>query len=368
MKPFTDWLSMKQSHEERLPLLHDGVVQGIDQNGQLIWETKRGFQFEGSFETRVQISCDGHTVRFSGNPSRFGRPDNVFGFDLPTSIRRINEILGRLGLPPFTAGRRLLRPSKRTNFDFGNLEADQQIRQLHLVQPAFVQVPKHSNESIVDVEWTGARFMRIDSTQNYFLGSPENARHYLQWLFTQQPSRQTKVGTYPDGTTVDWGRGSRRIYAKFYLKFLEMQRGKVAHDPALVEWAAMNGLGRFEISLKSTQLQTMGMQFLGSLDMDLLDSFFEERASILTRASIEHDNFSDLPAYLRCVARDYLAGDDMSKIPLSTFKRKRKALLAYGIDIAVPRNVYQFQPRVRVIELKPAHMPVFYQLDERLAA
>jgi hypothetical protein len=365
---FIDWISMYQSHEHPLPKIDDGVVQGIDLDGQLVWQTVRGFQFEGSFETKVMVSCDGNTVKFSGNPSRFGRPDNVFGYDLATALRRVNAIVEKLGLPPFTAGRRILRPTRRSSFDFGNLEADQQIRQLHLVQPAYSQVPRHSNESIVDVEWTGARITRLDLTQNYSLGGADNARHYLQWLFTQQPSRQTKVGTYPDGSTVDWGRGSRRIYAKFYLKFLEMARGQLTHSPQLVEWATNEGLGRFELSLKSTQLQTMGCQYLGSLDMEQLQLAFEERSKILSRATMDVDGFDDLPNALRLTARDYLSGADMSSIPASTFRRKRSALLPFGIDIAVPRNIYQFQPRVRVIELKPAHMPVFYQLDERLAA
>lgn len=369
MSWFVDWLDVSQSHSFDLPLIDSGVVQGIDQDGRLVWQTKRGFQFEGSFDTRVMIRCDGRTVRISGNPSRFCRPDNVFGFDLPTSLRRFDLVLEKFGLPPFTAGQRMLRPSRRSALNFASTVANfKDVRQLHLVEPGKKYLPQHTSESIVDVHWTGARIHRLDLTENYFTGDEQSAKYYIQWLFTQQPSRRTLVGTYPDGSTVDWGRGSRRIYAKFYLKFLEMARGGVAHDPRLVEWATSNGLGRFEVSLKSTQLQTMGMNYLGGLDMDQLDLFFSERASILSRASLSLDNLSDLPTHLRCTARDYLAGDDMSQIPLSTFKRKRKALLEYGIDISVPRNVHEFQPRVRVIELKPAVMPDFYQLDERLAA
>jgi hypothetical protein len=365
---FIDWISMYQRHEHSLPLIDDGVVQGVDSDGQLVWQTVRGFQFQGSFDTKIMVSCDGNTVKFSGNPSRFGRPDNVFGYDLATCLRRVNLIVGKLGLPPFTAGRRMLRPMRRSSFDFGNVEADQQIRQLHLVQPAFRQVLRSSNEAIVDVEFTGARITRLDLTQNYSLGGPDSARHYLQWLFTQQPSRITKVGTYPDGSTVDWGRGSRRIYSKFYLKFIEMARGHLTHSPKLVEWATNEGLGRFELSLKSTQLQTMGCQYLGSLDMEQLEAEFEERSKILTRATMDVDGLDDLPNAIRLTARDYLSGADMSLMPSSTFRRKRASLLPFGIDISVPRNIYQFQPRVRVIELKPAQMPYFYQLDERLAA
>ena len=365
--PFIDWLTIYQVHDYDLPVIDDGVVQGIDADGSLVWKTVRGFKFEGSFDTKVLITCDGRTVRFSGNPSRFGRPDNVFGFDMATSIRRINEILAKLGLPPFTSGKRMLRPAKSSDYNFASSYEKPSLGQLHLVAPTRVHMPTHVTQSIVRVEWTGARITRIDLTRNYTLGSAESARHYLQWLFTQQPSRRTQVGTYPDGSTVDWGRGSRRLYAKFYLKFIEMLRG-TAPSTELTKWAETEGLGRFELSIKSTQLQTMGCQFLGGLDMEQLEIFFEERAAILSRASMDVDGLDALPNALRVVARDYLAGQDMSAMPESTFRRKRRALLPYGIDISVPRNVYQFQPRVRVIELKPASIPLFYQLDERLAA
>lgn len=352
-----------------LPLIDDGVVQGIDSDGCLVWKSVRGFQFQGSFATCVVITSDGHRVRFSGNPSRFCRADNVFGFDLPTCLRRVNEILQKFGLPPFTAGRRLLRPSKSHGFNFASSVMPlESITQLHLVTPVRVQLPRHESESIVDVEWTGARITRIDLTRNYSLGGSDNARKYLQWLFTQQPSRSSKVGTYPDASTVDWGRGSRRIYAKFYLKFIELAKRENAHTPELLEWAKKEGLGRFELSLKSTQLQSMGCQFLGSLDMAQLELLFEDRASILSRATMELDDLDQLPNSIRLCARDYLAGDDLSTLSRTTFFRKRKALLKFGIDIAVPRNVVAFPQRVRVIELRPAYIPQFYELDERLAA
>jgi hypothetical protein len=366
---FIDYLTIYQAHDHELPLIDDGVVQGIDSDGVLQWKTVRGFQFEGSFDTRVLVTCDGQTVRFSGNPSRFARADNVFGFDLGTCIRRVNDILEKFGLPPFTAGRRILRPRKDHGFNFSaSVMPVISINQLHLVNPDRVALPRHTSESIVDVEWTGARITRIDLTRNYSLGGSDNARKYLQWLFTQQPSRSSKVGTYPDASTVDWGRGSRRIYAKFYLKFIELAKRENVHTPELLEWATHEGLGRFELSLKSTQLITMGCQFLGSLDMTQLELLFEERAAILSRATMALDDLDQLPNHLRLTARDYLAGDDLSTLSRTTFFRKRKALLEYGIDIAVPRNVVAFPQKVRVIELRHAAIPSFYELDSRLVA
>lgn len=365
---FIDWLSIYQSYPEQLPVINDGVVTGVNKDGQIVWRTQRGFKFQGSFDSSVSINCDGHTVKFSGNPSRFGRPDNVFGFDLATSLRRVNQIVGQLGLPPFTSGKRILRPAYQSSHNFASSVVTlESIKQLHLVNPPRVQLARHVSEAVVDVEWTGARFTRLDLTQNFMLGSADDARKYLQWLFTQQPSRRQLVGTYPDASTVDWGRGSRRLYAKFYLKFVELARRGLAHSPELLEWSEKVGLGRFELSLKSTQLQSMGCQFLGSLDMEQLELIFSEKSKILSRATLDVDDLDNLPNPLRLVARDYLA-NDLKKMPDSTFRRKRAALLPFGIDIAVPCNVHQLRPRVRVIELRPAAVPAFYQLHERLAA
>jgi Phage X family/Phage replication protein CRI len=364
---FIDWLEMYQSHPQELPLVSDGAVTGVDKEGQIVWRSERGFRLKGSFESSVSVKCDGHTVKFSGNPARFGRPDNVFGFDLPTSIRRVNLILAQLGLPPFTAGRRILKPKTTKGLNFADsVQPLESIKQLHLVAPDRVKLYRHTNESLVDVEWTGARFTRLDYTANYSLGSKEDGATYLSWLLTQQPSRRQLVGTYPNSATVDWGRGSRRIYAKFYLKFIELaQRGLAS--PELLEWAEKVGLARFEMSLKSTQLISMGCQFLGSLDMNQLELLFEEKTKILSRASVAHDDFESLPDHLRLVALEYQQGK-LKPMAVSTFRRKRLLLLPYGIDISVPSNIHQFPQRVRVIELRPASIPEFYQLDERLAA
>ncbi len=64
-------------------------------------DTRQGL--EGSFDSRVEVRCDGHQVEFSGNISRYGRSDNLFGYTFAGSVERINELLKTLDLPPFTA-------------------------------------------------------------------------------------------------------------------------------------------------------------------------------------------------------------------------------------------------------------------------
>lgn len=340
---FVDWLTLHQSHEIELPTIDAGHVMGIDEDGELVWKTARTHRLQGSWESSVGIRCDGHTVWFEGNVSRFNRSNNLFGFGLAECMRRVNALLQQLGLPPFTFGRRYLRPLKTR--EFGAL----------------------TNSGLVQECWTGCRVSRIDLTANYATGSKANARAYMEWLATQQHSARVKVGTHPDGETVDWGRGSKRVYAKCYDKGSELRRRGAPAD--LVEFCDAEGVVRFEVTAKSTQLADMGCQFLGSLDMEQLDFLFRERKAVMARAEHTHDDFQHLPNHFRRTVRDYLAGDDVrAAMSLATFKRHRKALLAYGIDLAVRRNVIDFKPRVRVIELRPLAVPSWYQFDERKAA
>ena len=334
---FVDWLSLRQTHEFELPEINAGVVCGMDVHGEIVWRTTRPSVIEGSHDTSLQVRCDGHTVVFSGNVSRFGRTDNLFGYDFAACIRRVNTILARLGLPPFTMGRK------------------------------FQRTIKTKNGASLTPAWTGCQVTRIDLTANFETGSLSNARAYLEWLSTQQGNARLKVGTHADGETVDWGRGSRRIYSKVYLKSAELRK----HDgPAeLIEHCENVGLIRFEITLKSTQLHAMGCNYLGGLDMTQLELLFEERRKVLTRAEHTHDDFENLPNALRRTARDWLAGDDLvQRMRKTTFWRHRTGLLPYGIDIAVRRNVINFKPRVRVIEVRPATAPTWYDFNERLAA
>lgn len=334
---FVDWLTLRQNHAIELPIISAGVVCGIDVHGEIEWQTMKTTVLQGSHQTSVQIRCDGHTVLFSGNVSRFGRTNNLFGFSLAQCIRRVNNILARLGLPPFTAGAKFYR----------NVHTQ--------------------NGTSLKATWTGCQITRIDLTANFETGSLSNARAYLEWLSTQQGNARLKVGITPDGETVHWGHGSRRLYTKVYLKSAELLKHNGPQQ--LIEHCENVGLVRFEITVKATQLHSMGCNYLGGLDMSQLELLFEERKALLTRAEHTTDDLEELPKTLRCTARDWLAGDDIRKrMSIATFKRHRAGLLSYGIDISVRRNVIAFKPRVRVIEVRAATVPQWYDFDERLAA
>lgn len=330
---FIDWVTVSQEHAMgALPIVNAGAVFAYDEDGELDWHTTKAVKHEGSFETSVNIKCDGSRVTFSGNVSKFGRTDNVFGFDFLECLGRINDILANYGLPEFTAGER----QQLTNKD----------------GDAFYR-------------WSGARFSRLDVTANYETGSPQLAHHYLQWLGSQHANRH-EGRVLGQGETVAWGGGKgSRAYWKVYIKHLELaHRGQA--ESKIFEHCRDVGLVRFEGTLKTKLLTDVGAAFLGDWlegnAMGEVIRIFEDRARILSRAEFTLDDLehAKLSRSIRCTARDYLAGMDVqSTMSKPTFYRHRTALMPFGIDISV-RNIRPLATRVQVINLKPASVPSWY--------
>lgn len=337
---FVDWLSLNQTHPEGgLPVVDAGCVWAVDEHGVMQWRTTKAVRHEGSHETSLSVKCDGHRVTLSGNVGRYGRPDNVFGFGVAACLRVANEVLGLYGLPPFTAGHRVAM-AKRGEVRYA---------------------------------WTGARISRIDLTANFSAGSVDDAHLVMQYLGSQHAGRKSGR-VLGQGETVDWGgtgngkdgdRGSRRIYAKAYIKHLEMARHG-SGTPELIEWCRDAGIVRYELTARSRTLSDLGCAYLGDYErgwaMGQLVNLFNEHSAVLHRAERSVDELDALPRELRSTARDYLAGMDMTReLSRATFYRHRAKLLPFGIDISV-RNVTPFRPRVRVVQLAPAVMPSWYQL------
>lgn len=328
---FVDWLSIEQTHPEGgLPCVDAGCVISTDPQGELEWKTVRAIQHEGSFDTSIQVRSDGYRVRISGNLSRFGRPDNLFGLPLSRCLVVAARVLAHYGLPAFTAGQRVW-----------NSRSD-------------------------SYAWTGARISRIDLTANFAAGSPDDAHAVMQYLGSQHAGRHTGR-VLGDGETVEWGRGSRRQYWKTYIKYKEMIRhNKAGHIPErLIQYARDNGIIRLEGTLRSNSLTDIGSAFLGDYlksdrAMSELIRLFDDRVSVISRAEKTIDDLSDLPRTIRATARDYLAGENVAdNLPKATFYRHRAQLLPYGIDIAV-RNVLPFATKLRVINVSRLSPPDWY--------
>lgn len=278
---FVDWISISQEHPAGgLPLVDSGSVMAVDEAGELEWRTTKAVKHEGSFETSVNVKCDGFRVTVTGNLSRFGRRENLFGFGIWDVLDRVNALLAHYSLPPMIPG------EKRHRVHKGDLKT----------------------------YWTGARISRLDMTANFETGSAENAHAFMQFLGSQHAGRQNGR-VLGQGETVDFGAGSKRQYWKAYIKHLELKlRG--CEDERVIQYCEENGIVRFEGTIRSRALTDMGAAWLGDYftgwAMKQLSIVFNERTEVLTRAEKHTDDLDELPRHLRATARDYLAGMEVS--------------------------------------------------------
>jgi len=355
---FCDWITIRQTHDQPVPVLNGGYVVSFEpeafskswQIDEETGETKlapmfdatkaeytthKRIEHEGSYETKISVRSDGYTVELSGNVSRFGRPDNLFGLTVPECFEKANQLIQALGLPAFSELTDLT-PMARTD-------------------------THTAGQSI-------AHITRVDITQNLCAGSREKALRYIHSMAGQASMARGKGNNAPKGygNGVTWNEGSKRWYCKLYYKGDEL--GKYASEQ-LKKMCEELGVVRFEISLKARELADLGLNRIlpwcrvkeGKSMAEIIYGKFSE---VLRRNSVSTLELSDIPGKLGLVAQSYMTGNN----PLATASKRvgqkwRKALLEYGIDIKVPLDVTRLSARVVVIELQPLAVPDWYLLE-----
>lgn len=327
---FVDYLSMKQVHPDGgLPLINNGCVWSVDEDGKVEWTTLRAMEHEGSFGTKLRLRCDGFTVEASGNIGRFRRPDNLFGYSYEECVCRWNQALQSFALPHFTRG----------------------------------EMFSYAGDTYMS--WTGAINTRIDLTKNYALFGRDNLASFMGWLATHQKGR-LKVGVSPDGGTISWGEGSKYIYEKFYDKLREMQRKVKRHfiPEDVLSYVEEVGVGRHELTLKTRFLTQNGFRFLGGTDMGNLIELYRHRSQLVLTDKVPFDDFNEIPAPYRATAKDWRDGADLAtEYHVRKYQRHRRALLAYGIDIATRCQVEHLRTRIKHKEINPTALvaPEWYR-------
>jgi II/X family phage/plasmid replication protein len=341
-----DWLTVRQPFD-KLDIFSDSVVQKLDlDSGELEWSAYCAKQHKGSYNSGLRIRSDGQFLVVSGNPSRWNKPDNLFGVSsVDAAIAVFNTVLVELGLPEFFEDERTyLAP-----------------RQLQ------------SGSGVVN---DGLSITRVDLTQNYSTGG---SRFSEQALHALRAFRHRNKPPADFGSMLSWGGKSRYAAFKYYLKGPEIRAHKKrkcdhgAYLDKLADFCDSEGVVRFEVSFKSQFLNKFGLNRLGAWTPETAQQIMDSYA-LHSRSAVSVGSYMDISQQLeeygltgsraqkaQICALAYMSGHDLKAgMSKSAFYRVRSDLLLVGIDISAPMNVSALRFSVQNISLSETAVPEWY--------
>ncbi|EJS7101661.1 Replication-associated protein G2P [Escherichia coli] len=267
-----DWLKAEQTFPEPLPMLGDVAYQRIHvDTGEASGLSQPVYRHEGSFSDVVSIKIRDCVLTMEGNPSRWGKLDNVFGCSsVDECFSVFNGILCSLGLPPFTKGTRF------------------KLRQM-------------PDKSVCGHVWNGAIIRETHINSNYSVGY-NNERAFIRGVSTL-PYRNSLPRLHSNGMACDWLSklgNAHLIYPTVYCKAHELLihtmkkiKNKFGEDSSefryirqLHEFLVLNGVVRFEQKLKSRYLQKHDLCYWGYSEFEILEKLHREFVSIVDKLSL----------------------------------------------------------------------------------
>lgn len=371
MSFFIDWLEIEQDFGVEIP---EAVLRSIFDFGMIgirldTGEIQSGirtgtYHHKGSYCDEVSIKISGSVIRMSGNPSRWGRVENLIGFDsVDSCVACFNSILFSLKLPTFT---------RCTDIFYGQGKDGSKVN-------------KYSN---------GAIIKRLDITTNKCVGKG-NERTFLKAL-SQIRYRNSIGRLHTNGCTSDWlsiKGNANLIYPSCYIKHEELKinsyekiKRKFGENSKefqyyknVYDYCEKNGVVRFEQKLKSRYLQRENLCYWGLSDYSVLENLQKEFTSMYKKLSVSNYDLETIAEQLvsqgvvdtlrKATSTAYYAmlwssGKELG-LRNRQYKEHRARLRKIGIDIANPCDVEKFQA-VRVVScehifVQPFKVPDFYQ-------
>lgn len=364
---FYDWVEVYQDFDFELPLVADRAYQNIDtETGEGGKITQPGWQHPGSFCTSIRIQISGNRITMSGNPSRYGRIDNLFGLTtLDECMEVYNRILRTLGLPEFTKCTKVWQYTDKVG---GSAKL----------------------RSMSD----GATFKEIHVTSNRSVGE-DCVGDYLKGVSTLS-YRNSVPRLHTNGKTVDWlsKKGAANlIYPSCYdkaheLELHSLQKIKAKYGDSSEEYRYLldviafckrEGIARFEQKIKGRQLTRMGARFWGLFDEALFEPLHKEFLNIdekLQVTSMTIEGISERLLRLDIVettraanttalyAIQWMHGQtfDLGKSQVQTHRARLRKI---GIDIAQTCNISQASPvyvrKAKEVEVRDVTAPDWYR-------
>lgn len=339
-----DWITavIPCAHDEPI---RDGRVIKITQDGQVAWSVDRRLSIRGSFDSTVTIRsapwAGMDRIEVSGNLAKFFQGHNLFGTDDLSGL--VYEFMCWLSL---THGPQSPRP---------------------LVCPTADDIGA----------WQRGEYLltRVDIAESYKLRSRSDV---LAWLRAAEQTAHLSHrgrGQLVKGSTLYFGKNSRRWSLKLYAKGQEIEshssdQPALALLPQVRAWA--DDVLRAEMVIRSQQLKDWGLSSgTAWLPLDGVHgvpfdpvAFFRDRLGAMTMTTtrtLPDEVLESLTSAQRTGYLAWLAGHDLRQaMSRPAFYRLRAKLLPHGIDIATVQpseDRSNVVPLVRVLEAVPAGIP-----------
>lgn len=378
---FFDWLTIEQDFGYQLPLLDgNAYARLVIEDGNVV-ETGAlcapAFSHKGSFCDSVLIKVNGSSIRMSGNPSRWGRLDNLWGHrSLDACVAVYNDILRDI---------------------YGHCD---QIPQFTKCTQIFTSQSTKANPTLFEVS-DGATIRELHITENISVGAG-NERDYICGLSTLR-YRNSIPRLHTDGNSVDWLSklgNAALIYPTVYNKGYELELhslGKIArnfgddsdemrHIQNLIGYCRDAGIVRYELKLKSKYLQRNDMQYWGFHNFDPLDTLINDFINLDKKLSVTAMDFETISERLITLgivdttraanttamyALQWMHGQnfDLNKKAVQTHRARLRQI---GIDIATKCNISKFSPvyvtAAREVKSNIAVPPSWYVMPQTLRA
>lgn len=310
--------------------IFDGSVCKITAEGEIEWEVLTAKTVVGSYDSAVRVRTyrPRESLHISGNPAKFFQGHNLFGTDelLALNYAFFCNLSDKLSLSP--------SDSERLCWQTGDYSLS-----------------------------------RVDCTSMLDVGSSANALAWIRQAEQQATLSHRGRGQITKGSTLYFGKHSRRWSAKFYAKGDEFQKNGhpcLLEDPKLVDYADRSV--RFEVTLRSMELKRLGLDraFFWSESAKIAQGVREDvlgRVNMGDINALTAEQIDGLAPSLRAVFELWKTGIDIrSMYPRRTFYHYRSKIKnELGIDIAVlqPSNkkASNVVPLIRVIEAVPMGVP-----------
>jgi hypothetical protein len=304
-----DWFSGLVGYNAeslRLPKLVSVTIEG-----EVEWSLDKWQEAPGSWSSKVLVSRGQSTegmydasrregllwspcaLRLSGNPTKFLQGHNVFGPSVSELGSMVRETVRRL--------------------------------------PQVVRPP-----DVEDERWPSLYRSRVDTAVAVDLGGHRSVHEWLTVAAGQTRSRHGRAMV--SGSTVYWGKQSRRWTMKAYCKFCELKEHRPAEFYEELR-AFTEGHLRLELTLRGPELKERG-----TLDESVVWEYWKRLVIGVPKDKLLETDLrverTDLPRRVQDIVKLWLDGRDVCQgVPYHTFRRWRRMVLEeLGVDISLDRD------------------------------